>query len=436
MRCTSLLVPLVFVGCALPTPPTTSTSSASLDWVEPTLDGCDRTPPSDALAFCDASTAAIVDGVSYDNVQAAITSANPGDVVWVCPGTWTAALELDQQDRTLAALDPTPGATTLEGDGKHRILSVYSSWLSVDGLALRGGRALGPTKQLTTSYGGGIYAFDADLEVRCAQLEDNEATLAGGAIFAHASRLTLQETIVSDNMVPEGASAIEFLPADHWPFNPPKGRAPVVNPDYELAIDQVTVEGTPGHGLMFVGDSTEAAASVTASTFRDNALGAEFYNGRVSIESSMFAENTSGLRLTSSQDASLVDVDIVDNAPWGGMQLVFGQYDTGTVLIEGGTVSGNEDPRFGGAIAVSRPAQDPGVPDGLLRLDGVTITGNLSPVDAAAVQLIRYPDLEDGWVDLEIQNCDFGLDATDNSPIDVLWGDTVIDDVLLTDVIP
>ncbi len=74
---------------------------------------CPFAPDAGALAVCGGADA-VLDGVAHSTVESAIQAASPGSTVFVCPGTYYGLWAWS--DLTLAAADPTPGATVLRGD--------------------------------------------------------------------------------------------------------------------------------------------------------------------------------------------------------------------------------------------------------------------------------------------------------------------------------
>jgi hypothetical protein len=91
---------------------------------------------------CDAGIAAKMSGVEYATIDAAIQASVPGDVVEICPGTWSETLIVPHDGPlTVRSLSGSPDDTILDGQGVRRLLGMrgLEPHLVVEGLTFTRG---------------------------------------------------------------------------------------------------------------------------------------------------------------------------------------------------------------------------------------------------------------------------------------------------------
>jgi uncharacterized repeat protein (TIGR01451 family) len=162
----------------------------------------------------------------YDTVQAAVDASGPGDVIWIA-GTCLGTLErggLRQQvyldtDRTLrggyrrdfSTWDPDTYTTTLDAEGTGRVVVVTATAeVTLEGLRLTGGDAVGLGGSDSGDVGGGLLAISSTVTLSHCQVVSNVASSLfsglGGGIGVATSTLQLVDTLVEDN-----AGSTEFF---------------------------------------------------------------------------------------------------------------------------------------------------------------------------------------------------------------------------------
>lgn len=170
---------------------------------------CRRTSREVRPDACPVGAVAMLDNVGYAELAEAIAAARDGDTVWVCPGTWTGSLNIELADTelSLSAVDPTPQATRLVGNGAERVLTVHGGDFILDGVQVEGGRA---------DRGGGLLRTNGNTRLRCSRFVDNHATDAGGAVYAEGAYVHLWNTEFRRNVAAGDGGALALRSADEW----------------------------------------------------------------------------------------------------------------------------------------------------------------------------------------------------------------------------
>jgi parallel beta-helix repeat protein len=147
----------------------------------------------------------------FRTVTKALTIAGGGNRIHIGAGTYSTnageVFPLILADTAGISFLGTNAPTTVvdAGSGTKRVFQfVDTAAVTLEGLTVRGGR---PFIGAASSYGGGIYAeYAADLSVHACILTgnrtqgDNWGQGYGGGLYLYASTLTMQDTIVSNNV--------------------------------------------------------------------------------------------------------------------------------------------------------------------------------------------------------------------------------------------
>src|SRR5688572_11191205 len=175
------------------------------------------TMPIDAIVVADCAAgghAAMWNGIGFGTIADALDAAGAGDLVQVCPGTWSGPVQVDREV-LLEAADPTPGATVIDGGGSSRGLEVRNP-STIRGLTVRNGSDLGI--QVTTqgvvlecmtvedNREGGIDAWDG-LVLRTSTLRRNKAGYEGGAL-AGGGTFLVEDSRFEGNISDNGGGAV------------------------------------------------------------------------------------------------------------------------------------------------------------------------------------------------------------------------------------
>ncbi len=377
---------------------------------EPPPVSCPFAPDAVAIADCAASgSAALLGGVGYPTVQAAIDAAASGDTVTVCPGVHAESLTIDDS-KLLVAADPTEGATVVDTTDLGRTgLSVRARDATLRGLTVTNALVLwGASEPLIASEGAAV--------VECVSAHDargNAIAHSGGSLTVRHSRfdrgadtalivedqgaLVVEDTAFSDNVgvytyggaiYATGAltlrrSRFTRNEADgDWSSGGAVHHAPDALPT-TLVEDCWFVANVSdgGEGALAVGPGDLV---VTGSTFVANSvrggLNAAFEGPACRVSDSTFRDHTSTYPAFSCADTTTLErVRFEDND---------------TILRQ----------------------SDPHV------ITGSNVVALRNTADHAAVELY-------GNVSFDCTCCDFGAGADDNQPADLLFDGVATDDL-------
>ena len=285
-----------------------------------TMDACDETLAPWDVSACAEGVAALDElGEGFSTMQAAIDSATAGELISVCPGTWTE--DLVQTVSPLVLMGYGEGISILEGAGHHALEMEIGGELTVMDLSIQGG---------TDDRGGGIYGMDATLCMSGVAMSENGAGSMGGAIYLGGSggSFTADTLTLSNNKggLAGGGLAI-------------KGAYVVWVEDSDFLDNEAEQNG----GGAYL--TTEVAGTIAASTFEGNQVG--LAGGGLA-----YLGDGPGLEL------ALWEVDFIGNASQAdGGALEVGDFwgtDTPAVRAFGGSFEGNEASGEGGAVHLAR----------------------------------------------------------------------------------
>ena len=171
---------------------------------------------------------------AYTDLQDALADADPGQQIWVAAGTYkptsgaerTASFQLVNGVAIYGGFDPSAGAT----DWEHRDWVLHETILSgdigdeatnddnvyhvltgreitqlavLDGFVITGGYARNAPEP-DYRYGGGLFAYDAQLRLADLSFEGNSAEASGGGLYANSSNATLTNVAFSSNSADRG----------------------------------------------------------------------------------------------------------------------------------------------------------------------------------------------------------------------------------------
>lgn len=161
----------------------------------------------------------------FDNVQAAVDAAQPGDEIRVAAGTYTgvnsygglAQVVYISKSVTIrggytvtnwSVSDAVAHPTTLDARGQGRVLYVPRGIsTTIEGLRITGARAYGLGGWSGWDAGGGVYAISATVTIRNSQVFSNIASSGGGLYLVH-SAVTISDNVLSSNTAAEGGGGL------------------------------------------------------------------------------------------------------------------------------------------------------------------------------------------------------------------------------------
>ncbi len=157
--------------------------------------------------------------IGYDTIQEAISDADVGDTIVVCPGTYLENLYLNNEDLIIRSIDPTDPAivasTIIDGGAKDSVVWFFDDESILEGFTIRNGYAIegggismsysSPAirnnrieQNRTTATGGGICTYFSSPHIKGNTITNNEAT-NGGGIYTDASNPTIEDNIITSN---------------------------------------------------------------------------------------------------------------------------------------------------------------------------------------------------------------------------------------------
>lgn len=177
----------------------------------------------------------IAGGGEFESPAAATSAADPGDVVYLCAGSWTEQVSIE----TRIQLVGLEGAahSVIDADEAGSALTVNAADVTVSGLTLTGGRGGGAGAMTgggvhvghaadgftlrdaivtgnRADSGGGL-ALEADATLERVTVSDNQASGSygqGGAIVVYSARLTGIDLVLSDNVAKRGGALYLYHP--------------------------------------------------------------------------------------------------------------------------------------------------------------------------------------------------------------------------------
>lgn len=168
----------------------------------------------------------------YTTIQAAIDAAGAGDVVEICPGTWSENLVVPVNiggDLELRGIEGR-AATAIDGGGAGTVLEVQAGHtLRLSGLTLRGGAGLDVEGVLS---GGGLYCVGGEVVVDEVAVRENTADIGGG-VYLRGCSITGIDGVISENFSRNGAGVYVDRDDDH----------PVALEDLEFVGNEASASG-------------------------------------------------------------------------------------------------------------------------------------------------------------------------------------------------
>lgn len=380
--------------------------------------GCEA--PFPAVPADDCLTAARVGIAAFDTIQAAIDAAADGDVVTVCPGVHTEALAVT---RPLSMTGYGPTLSTITGRLVATAPLTVSSLVFADGASTDGGGAISAgeadlclldvsfrrnrahhggavafegaatltiaggrfERNRADEHGGALYVSDGALVgVRGATVADNEAGAFGGGVFVDWSvAATLTGTEIRDNRAREGGgvglaggSAMAGLVLDQTVITRNDadiggGLASEGRDHYEITLvdsavtDNSAVDGGGGILLNSVGGEHLVATRT-------------LFEGNESLAGNGGAISVTG---QNAEVVDLLDCTLDNNEAGAGGAISLLSTGRSRLTVTGGAITSNDGPFGGGGVLVGKDA----------RLDSVDV--------------------------------DWGFEADDNTPDDVVCGE-------------
>ncbi len=203
-------------------PPTAETTTTTTDTPTDTGDPDPCADPQTAVDFatveCPEGVAAVVDGVGYASVEAALVGVCDGETVVVCPGEWPTAAVIDRAI-DLVSRDG-PDTTTLTGTTSSVLRIDAADGATVRGLTLKGGvgalypdfaTAEWPGVGSEATFGGGALVTGKATFVDC-RVRENTADFGGGIALLGGTAV-LNSSLVVDNDAAYGGGAFSDAPA-------------------------------------------------------------------------------------------------------------------------------------------------------------------------------------------------------------------------------
>jgi hypothetical protein len=138
-------------------------------------------------------------------IQSAINAAQPGDTVWVAPGTYQEWMIQMKSGVRLIAQAEDPALTVIDAMGRDAVMHCedLEADTSVEGFTLKGGaaQALPPSRaggDRDWESGGGMHCKNSKLLIRNCIFRNNQARFGGG-LACDWSPVTVEDCLFLDN---------------------------------------------------------------------------------------------------------------------------------------------------------------------------------------------------------------------------------------------
>ncbi|MFT5680753.1 MAG: putative outer membrane repeat protein [Myxococcota bacterium] len=251
------------------------------------------------------NTAGAVTDMTTTFTQGTPTTITDDGTLLFCPGDWFVRLTATG---SLSILGAGREETTLSGGEQGTVLAVSGGALTVEGVTIDRGRALGAGNK---AQGGGVYCDDgASVRLSAVDFTNNHA-FDGGAIFAiDDCAVTATDVSFVDNTADDDGGTICA-----W----------------------------------FGGSITLSGVSITGSTARDGG-GIFVYQGALSLDGSTLSDNSAstngGAILSYQSDLTISDTTLQGNQAQGGGAIL----SAGDAVLSSVTFANNQAEDGGGAM--------------------------------------------------------------------------------------
>lgn len=205
------------VGCDDPTLPIAG-AEGDCDDTEAGIHPYAAEWPCDGLdQDCDgllAEVATVEGAASYDTIAAAVAAVPDGGKVWVCDGTYTELIDIEEgRTLTIAGWSGDAGSVVLDGQDTIALMRVqaYSS-LTLEDMTLTRGNGL--IDGLAEKGGGALSVIESTFVGRRLRFVDNSTIFRGGAVFLNSHSgstgsnvsASFEDCLFSSNHANDGAS--------------------------------------------------------------------------------------------------------------------------------------------------------------------------------------------------------------------------------------
>ncbi len=346
----------------------------------PEPEGCAAGGNDDARGRCTSGAVAVFDGEAFSTLQGAVDAAPNGSTVWLCPGTSTEGIVLDE--RVLRIEAALPGFGRLDGGDQRRLVDIEASQVTLRGFAIRDGRE--------SAEGGGIRSRNgSSLRLECMTIVSCGSAVAGGGVASIDSELVVEDVVFRGNQAQVGGAVrVVGSTADR--------------PARFLRADFDDNRADSGGGAIAVGHEAVDVLIVEDSIFERNETGGR--GGAITVLG------------IAAPIVSVVGGEFDNNAATQmGASLYLGHLGPADVTLQSTRLEDGESP-LGSAIAVSNV-----VAGGTVALVDVDVIDNIAGPTHGAIQT------EGTAVRIACTGCDLGDSVFDNLPHDVVIEGTAYD---------
>ena len=280
-----------------------------------------------ALAACageDPVQVCPVGDADHTTIAEAVAAAPDGARIELCAATFSEPVVI--ADRSVHLAGAGAGATVLDGGGAGTVVTLRGGAVTLEGLTVRGGYA---------EYGGGIHAEGGAHRLVGVALEDNEATVRGGALYL-AAEAVIEDSVLAGNRAGWTGGAVHVV-----------GHAPVLRRN----VIEGNAAAHEGGGLyLHQSRAVLEDNQIRGNRSEDDGGGLRIFESEPYLVRNLVTGNQAGGdgggAKISHLPAELVDNEIVDNVAdhsGGGLEL-----DNDSSRVRGGVVAGNRASRGGG----------------------------------------------------------------------------------------
>jgi hypothetical protein len=291
---------------------------------------------------------------TFTTIQAALATANSGDVILIGSGTYPGGFVVGQSVKMIGA---GPGPTVI--DGGTPVLTIGSGYTVTI-------RSLTITNGTSNGSGGGIINFGT-LTVRDSAVSNNVAAGGGGGIVnSTGSTLIIRNSAFSHNVASFGTGIWNQVGAS-LTVTGTEFNSSNLNNQGSAKVTSSRFHGTNARAIANLGTLTVADSTIE-NNGNGTAIGAGIGNASgatLTVRNSTISGNygTAGAGIGNAGTATVIDSTVRGNV---ASQVGGGIGNTGTLIVRDSTISGNTAVDGGGLDTMT----------GTVRLEDTTLTNN------------------------------------------------------------
>src|SRR4051812_39699950 len=133
--------------------------------------------PASVITVC-------LSGCNHSSIQAAVDAASSGDIITIASGTYIENVTISQN----LTLQGSGSSTIIDGNQTGSVLSIVGANVSIAGVMVRNGTALGS--------GGGIFNNGGTVTLTDSTVSSNSSHFSGGGIAHYYGTMTINNSTI------------------------------------------------------------------------------------------------------------------------------------------------------------------------------------------------------------------------------------------------